>query len=352
MSVLNIQLAEGWEEIPPPGRGPSLMIESEGELSLYRNDFTLEHKFGPVGPVDCPLAYDAQASLVFRYISAPRIGRRDFSQIRAYDVKMGTSELIAELPLNQWVLWLLEWIRGGPSEGGRLFGLVATDDTSSDMVVLKHQLFLMKPFDGIATKRPLCRDAYAPIAFSLQRRRILFVGAEGIYTVGLNGERHAELALTDRAIGRGAAFSPNSSDEVLIGGSGLRLWNYKTGECRKLTQQGQYPCWSKDGRGIWFSESSADLLYYDIESRETTRVLQVARNHDKEYSLARPIRISPDGRYLGVQLSGKRMKGISRNSIMGARERVYEQSQAFFVLDLKTSELWRHEGFVTQFLWI
>lgn len=202
--------------------------------------------------------------------------------------------------------------------------------------------------------RPLCRDAYYPLAFSRQRKELLFSGAEGLYVVSLKGERVASCCEEDRSSGRGGMFDPSGRGRAVLGGDGLYLWDFEAGGgSQRLARQGQYPVWSQDGGGIWYSQSSSDLLYYDLERGVSEPVAAVSRTHHAEVSFARAAKQSPCGRYLALPLTGKRLKGVARGKIdPSVRERVYEYGHDFCLFDLERREIWRRSGFISNFCWI
>jgi hypothetical protein len=353
MSVVDLELASGWKQVAPRSDGPELLLETDGQLSHVRGNFEVLKDFGKVGLVACPLAYDAQRREVYRYVCEYRSGQRDFSQIRIFNLDTGDRRKLIDLPVNQWVLWLFEWINLESAGGGRLFGLLASDVSSEDALVLRHQLCVLNPETDAILRRPLCRDAYYPIAFSLARRRIVFAGAEGVYVVGMKGERHATVQFDDFAAGRGASFAPGGRTEVVIGGGGLRLWNYATNQVSRLTQQGQFPTWSADGEHIWYSESSSDLFVYATQSAEAEWIVRIPNNRNREVSMARPPQLSRCGRYVGVPLSSKRLKGVKRSLLdAGKRERIFEESYLFCVVDQARREVWVRPGRVEQFRWL
>lgn len=355
MDGLNLQIADGWHLVNPKATAPDLLIEESGILKQISSSMKTKAELGSVGPVDCPIAYDPVAHTAYRYVCEARHIRRDFSQIYAYNLEDGTSAPVLSLPLNQWILWMLEWIpAGGAAEGGRLYGLLASDRSNGDSLVLEHHLFSLDPaaHQPQILHRPLCRDAYYPIRYDHSRRLSLFSGVDGLYLVSLKGERLHRLHLKDDVIGRGASFCPKGTSRVLIGGSGLHLWDYTSSEYRLLRHQGQYPVWSPDGTGAWFSESSGDLMYFDFDTSESTTIIKMRKNHDRELSFARSPQLTKSGRFLALPISGKQLKGISTSRFeAGARERIYAHESAFCILDLDEKSIWIRPGYVNNFKW-
>lgn len=353
MAELDFELADGWKEMTPPERAPRLLGEFEGNLVSLSSNLEKQLSFGWVGPVHCPIAYDPRTKTAFRYVCEERSGARDFSEIRAFSLERGTSFPLLQLPLNQWVLWLLEWIEGSTGRGGMLYGLRASDRSTVDELEIQHNLFTFRPGGEQLLNRPICRDAYYPMAMSRQRRELIFQGAEGIYLVGLSGERRAALTSTDRPAGRGAAFDPSGSSRVAIGGDGLYFWNVDTGECRQIRRQGQYPVWDECRDRIYFSESSSDVYYLDLDSDEVSCLVRVKNNHRREISFASPVKMTNDGRFLAVSLTGSRLRGMRRSELSnGERERIYEQVQELCVFDIENREFWRSSGFFSNLCWI
>ncbi|MGJ8641400.1 MAG: TolB family protein [Opitutaceae bacterium] len=351
MSGMNIEFAEGWESVAPRADAPSLVVEADGRLVLQNSDFSSVRDFGAVGPVDCPLAYDAATRTAFRYVSPSAWARSDYSELRAFNLMTGESRSLLRLPLNQWVLWLLEWLDSPQADSGQLFGLVATDRPADDRVVIEHRLFALKGGELQPRMRPICRDAYRPLAFSRQRRELVFAGAEGIYLVNLRGVRVATFPSSD-STGQGAAFDPSGSGRVVIGGDGLFLWDVDSHQSTRLTRLGRHPVWSPHQNGIWYRESSSDLCFYDFDTEQSTKVLEVANNRNPELWYARPVEMTKCGRYLAVAVTGKNLKGISRKAnAKGSRERVFVHDHELYILDLEKRVYWSREGFANHLCW-
>ncbi len=351
MSGLNIEFAAGWSEVSPRGDAPKLLVEEGGRLVCQHSDFTLMHDFGAVGPVDCPIAYDAQTQTAYRYVSAPSLSRNDFSQLRSFNLARCTTDVLLDLPLNQWGLWLLEWIGSSSDRGGQLFGLLATDRPADDRVVIDHQLFVLKPTESRARLRPICSDAYRPLAFSRSLRELIFAGADGVYLVDLKGVRRLTFPEKE-ATGQGATFDPSGESRAVLGGDGLFLWDLKVNQCERLSRLGRYPVWATNRNGFWYSESSSDAHYYDLSTRESTRLFAVANNRSPEFWHARPVRQTSCGRYMAVSVTAKRLQGVSRNAnATGDRERVFVHKHELLICDLEKREYWRREGFANHVTW-
>ena len=352
MRECKLEFADNWEECAPTNDAPSLIIEEAGELLDLKSDLEQKHNFGPVGPVDCPIAYDPVRRMAFRYICPSGIRKENFSQLRAFSLDRGESFSLIELPLNQWILWLLEWVASADHKSGQLFGLHASDRSVDDRIVIDHRLFIYNLGESQLRMRPICRDAYKPLAFSRQRGELVFAGAEGVYLLGLEGERKLILPLDFSAGGQGAAFHPSGYAEIVVGGDGLYLWNLDTNQCQQLTPKGRHPTWSVDGKGIWYRESSADLHYYNLASDKSHRVIGMSKQRHPDFWYARPVCQSRDGRYLATSLTEKVLRGVSqKNTSTGASERVYSFNHQLIVLDLKKKAYWCRKGFADQLCW-
>lgn len=258
-----------------------------------------------------------------------------------------------ELPLNQWVLWLLEWIAGAEGQHGQLMGLVASDHTNERGVTIEHRLFAHIPGESGLRRRPLCRDAYRPLAFSRKRRELVFSGAEGTYLLGLGGERRSTLLQHQCSIAHGACFDPSGGPRVALAAGGIHLWNLEKDQCERLTDRGRHPVWSSDGKRLFLRESSSDLHCLDLETAELKRVVAVAKQPERELWFARPIRFSASGRYAVLPLTARRLRGVQKNaSSSGQSERVYRYAHAAVVMDFEYRELWQSPGFATELQWL
>ncbi|MGJ8653383.1 MAG: hypothetical protein ACSHX8_08930 [Opitutaceae bacterium] len=349
---MNIEFAEGWQSVAPRADAPDLIAEADGRLVYLRSDFSSVQDLGAVGPVDCPIAYDPVSRTAYRYVCATTLSRGDYSELRAYDLATGQSRSLLQLPLNQWVLWMLEWLGGEePGAAGQLFGLLATDRPADDQVVIEHRLFALKTDESQPRMRPICRDAYRPLAFSRQRKELVFAGAEGIYLVNSRGVRSATFPDAN-ASGQGATFDPSGAGRAVIGGDGLFLWDLDTNSSERLNRLGRYPVWAAGQEGFWYRESSSDLYYYDLVKRESSKVLEVLDNRNPEFWHARPVTQSCCGRYLAVSLTAKQLKGVSRKAnAKGSRERVFVHNHVLCILDLERREYWQHEGLFNHVTW-
>lgn len=356
MASIQLDCAAGWTEVDPNPDGPKLLVEHAGRLRYMGSDGRWLHDFGPVGPVDCPLAYDASTRTAYRYVCGSKLSLPDFSQLRAYSIDSASSRAVCQLPLNQWVLWMLEWL--GEEDGkGQLFGLLSSDLPVEGQVCIQHRLFALDPSTMKAAQprvRSLCSDAYKPLAFSVRRKELVFSGASGTYLVGLKGERLTTLEPDLVSPADGAAFHPGGDSQVVLGGEGLHLWDLRTGESRHLNKLGRHPVWARDGKGFWFAGSSGALLFYDLESETVEPVLAIRQNRCPDFWKSRPVRVSLCGNYLAAMLSAKRLKGITRKTGgIEKSEKVYQAQDCFCILHLPSQTFWRIEGaFFSAFQWL
>lgn len=352
-TTVKIEIAENWGLDQPDAAALPLLAEAGGRLRLLAPDLAERHDYGAVGPVDCPIAYDPKRRLGFRYVCAEGGRRGDFSQLRAFAVDRGQSYPVQELPFNRWVLWFLQWIGSTGGRPGQLLGLVAVDQPHADQVIIEHHLFTHQAGEDRLRLNRLSRDAYKPLAFSRRRREIVFAGAEGIYLLGLRGERKLTLPAESCVGGQGAAFCPNGSPRVVVGGDGLHLWDLERNSCHRLTRNGRHPVWAPDGKSIWYRESSADLHRYDLELDASVRVAGCPKQRNPEFWHARPVCLSSDGRFLATSLTEKVLRGVSqRGSATAERERVFTHNHSLLVIDFARQVYWTRPGFANHLCWV
>lgn len=345
MASLQVRIQSIFSEVAPRPDGPELLVELDGRLKRLRSDGHELRDFGRVGPVECPFAYDPATETAYRYVCASGVFVKDYSQLRAFSMRTGQTTVIWEMPLNQWALWFLQWIPSSSGPGGRLLGLLAADQPRDGQVSIEHRLFAMDPDQPAPKFRPLCRDAYKPLAFSLRRRELAFSGAEGSYIVGLKGERLAALGTDQVATAHGGCFDPAGGPRIALGGGGIHLWNFEKGGCTQLTQQGRHPVWSPEGRSLWYAASSGALMRYDLETGQKEKIIAIQADRFPDFWKSRPVALSRCGRYLAAMLSAKRLRGVTRRTGgIEAKERVFTEDNCFCLLDLQRSEFWRIEG--------
>ncbi|HKK18296.1 MAG TPA: hypothetical protein VJ952_06395, partial [Opitutales bacterium] len=231
---------------------------------------------------------------------------------------------------------------------------MAIDRPVGGQVAIEHRLFAIDPKDPAPKYRPLCRDAYKPLAFSRQGRKIAFSGAEGTYLVSLKGERLASLDSDRLATAHGACFDPSGRARIALGGSGIHLWDFEKGVCTRLTRKGRHPLWSPDGRCIWYAGSSGALMRYDFETGRDEQVLAIEPDRFPDFWKSRPVVFSRCGRFLAAMLSTKRLKGVTRRTGgIAPKERIFIENNCLCLIDLERSEFWRVEGrYFPAFRWL
>lgn len=348
------QIQSNFTEVKPQPDAPELLVEHGGRLKRLRSDGVELHDFGRVGPVECPLAYDPATGTAYRYVCASGVFVKDYSQLRAFSMQTGRSSVLWEMPLNQWVLWFLQWIPSSRGSGGQLFGLMAADQPVDSQLSIEHRLFAMDPGRPVPKFRPLCRDAYKPLTFSHRRRELAFSGADGTYIIGLHGERLATLGTDQVATAHGGCFDPAGAPRIALGGGGIHLWDYEKASSTQLTPQGRHPVWSPHGRSIWYAGSSGMLMRYDFESGRAEPIAAIQPDRFPDFWKSRPPVLSRCGRYLAAMLSAKRLKGVTRRAGgIEAEERVFIEDNCFCLLDLQRSEFWRIEDdYFPAFRWL
>jgi len=347
---MRLDVPDGWREAEGGAALPPLLVEHGDALELLGSDLARRQRWAPLGWVDCPVALDAGRGIAYRYVCEGRARARDFSELRAFDLANGATETIGRLRPNQWVLWLLQWMPSGPGKRGRLFGLVASDETDAAGLAIEHRLFALDLDGGGFRFQPLARDAFAPMAFSEKRREIVFEGAEGVHIVNLRGECRRSWSGRESPRTRGAAWAPDGSARVALGGGGIDLWDLDGGRVERLTRLGQHPVWDGARDRIWYFESGARLAYYDLASGRSAVFAEAAGDRHPETQNIRPARLGRNGRFLASVFSTRRMRGVTGSA--GAREYVYEYDHALVAFDLKTRRFWRRDGFRPPLRWL
>lgn len=323
-------LGKGWQQVGPRAIGKKLLWESGGKLHLSDTDFSQPHVLGAVGRIDCPVAVDPVRRMAFRY-TCPDQNGKDYSEIVAYHLDLGTRARIFALGLNQWMVWLLRHL---PKEDV-LIGLVATDMPGEGVRIL-HQLGLFDLKKSRSLLMPLPRDAFCPVDIHSGKREVLFHGAEGWQIIDYSGKRLAHLRSRNIPLGRGGALHP-SRPLVAIGGGGIALWNRERNAIQQIHKQGQEPAWSPDGNHLYFSESSSDLFCHTLANGRTERILSIAGNKQAEITRARAPSMTDDGCHLALSLTRKikRTGGDSK----GLR---FTYQHSLVIADLESRTLWQH----------
>jgi hypothetical protein len=337
---LKLQLAEGFREVAPRPCGHRLLWEEGGNFRYTETDFLEPRNFGHLGPVDCPLAVDAARGLAWAYCCQYRLGVRDYSEIREFNLATGRSRRALRLGVRQWALWLLAHWPGSDS----LLALVATD-TRVDAINIRHHLAVIDTKKAQLHLIALPHDAFAPLAYCPRRRWIIFHGVEGTHLVSFAGRNLLTLP-SGGPLGRGGDIHPHKPF-ALIGGDGIWLWNLESGAVSRLRERGQYPRWAPDGTSCWFSESSSDLFQMNCETGAEERLLRVAGHALTEVNYARPIAADAAGRYLALPLT----RLLKMDPLAVANAPTLARLHRLCVVDLTAREVWLAEGYARHLAW-
>jgi hypothetical protein len=341
--ALKLQLAEGFREVVARPCGRRLVWEEDGLLRVSDADFSQPAALANIGAVDCPIAVDAPGGRAWAYCCQFRLGGRDFSEIREFDLASGRHRRLVRLGLHQWALWLLShWV-----EEGVLLALIATD-TRAAAIHIRHHLGLIDLRNGTMHLVALPRDAFVPLACCPRRRWLVFHGAEGMHLVAFGGRHLHTFAPrpTDGPRGRGASIHPQRP-VALLGGDGLWLWNLEDNSARRLRDRGQFPVWMPDGRHCWFSESSSDLFELDVETGAERRLLRIAANPYPEINYARPVAVAADGARLALSLT----RLLKIDPAAAANSPTLARLHRFCIVDLTAREAWLAPGYARNLAW-
>ncbi len=146
---LKLQLAEGFREVAPRACGRRVLWEDSGHLRLAETTFAVPREFGFLGGVDCPITVDAARGLAWGYCCQMRLGVRDFSEIREFDLATGANRRLVRLGLHQWAIWLLaHW-----PEKNALLAMVATNTRISAINIRHHLAIIDLRQGGVASHR-------------------------------------------------------------------------------------------------------------------------------------------------------------------------------------------------------
>ncbi len=336
---IRIQLAPGYRETSPEAiPGKWLLWERDGKLWQAGTGLDSPKGLGVAGGTDCPIAVDSKAGAAYAYVCGTQPGSRDFSEIRRFDLTSGQISRVARLGLNQWVLWLLASLE----DHAALITLLASDARLTALEIRHHLAF----FDTLGARKPralpLGRDAFCPQALCPRRGEVIFHGAEGWQRVRFAGQTLGRQPQVGEGLGRGASFHP-TRPLVALGAGGLFLWDLESGALRQVRDRGHYPVWDGDGRGLWFRESSSDLVHLDLDSGVETRLLRIVGNPYPELHYARQVVPSADGRFLALGLTRKVRLNEATDRKPGAPgqpEPVWTHAHHFCVVDLARKLVW------------
>lgn len=351
-----MESSAGWKEIRPrslPDR--RLFFEENQRLLSIATDFTSQRDFGFVGQSPCPLATDPESGLLYRHTSEHRLFKKDFSRIQSFNPITGRRETLMEIPVTRWACWMLDRIPGHHA----LLGHFGVDRSFSTEVVIDYQLGLIDIPSNTLRFAQLPPDAVFPLTISFRQGLIAFRGWDGISLTNLRGRLMYRLNSLEDAMGRGATIHP-SEPWIVIGGGGLHLWNWKTGNLRQLCNFGQHPQWCREGKGIWFSRSSSDLWWLPSLDADPICILKAQKDRLEEISPERHFVLSPDGNYIALQATWKKIIGVSSKGLGGrsaeqgdTRQNLKTiQQKSLNILDLNSKAFWSAPVGGSNLAWI
>lgn len=343
---LPLRTGSGWKEVQP--RTSPWKIAWEGNGLLYTADtaFAKILPAGPAGSVEAPLAYDGDSDRLFRYYCPALISRDRANGLIAIDPNTGTREMSFSLHPLRMMPWLLKKIPNRPL----LLALVVTDATQPDRpgIVLQHQLGLFHLTEKKSLFRNLPAGCQHPVTSSPESDRLLFHGPDGFQLVNLKG--HRQLLLSDPEWGdgrRGAAFHP-SRKTLAIGGPHLTLYEPGTQRRERLVKGGSFPAWDPEGKRLFYATSSSDLFLYDCETGNHEPIVSIPANRHPELKKARPVELSPDGRFFALPLT--RRAPFHAESVADDQP-LWSEHQSLVIGDLEKKEIWQHPGLVNHCSW-
>jgi len=304
-------------------------------------DFVDPRDLGPAPPVECPVAVDASRGVGYYYHCADWNARRDVSEIRGAKLAEGTSESVFRLGLNKWALWLCRYL----PRTNAVAALIATEmpRRADGGIVIQHQLGMFDVATGQSLLTPLPRDCFFPLAIDPDGEQVLFHGAEGFQIIEFSGKRRWKLGGRGLPSGRGGAFHPIEPGCLALGGGGLVLVR-ASGEFELIHQRGLNPVWSPCGSDLYYAESSSDLWRWDPGTKTRQRLLEVAGNPHTEVNRARPLALTPDGRYGALMLTRRIRRASLDQAAHPETKKVWAEWRAICILDFEANEVWRTAG--------
>ncbi len=335
---LPLLVAKGWRVVPPKRTGWRVFWIAGQRLFSAETDFKSVRDHGPVGPVESPLAIDAERRRVYRYTCADPLDRDQFNEISAYRVDSPRKEAVVTLNPNRWIPWMLTFL---PKEN-TLAGLVSLNlpPVHGEGVRIEHRLGF---FDLVHGKTYLARlppDCFVPLAISPNQRKVLFHGGSGLKCVHFTGKRAWSLAAQHLDKPRGACFHPRE-DVLAIGGAPLMTFEPGMGRTRRIAREGIHPVWHPDGRRLFYASCSGDLIVGDSDNGEPQTLLAIANNRFPELNRARPPTFSDDGSLAAIPLTRRAPK--EKDPSAG-----WSEHQSLCLIDLEAKEIWQHPGTVSE----
>lgn len=355
METISLNLADGWNEIPPRDIGIPFVRDDQHHLLLCDTTGNTLKELGNPGAMDTPIVVDSHRQFAYRYACQMRTFRGDFSEIRAFDLSTGKSRTQCRLRVSEWVPWMLAPLPGK----NMLVGLLASDYANNPPNI-RHQFGFFDLKQGKCSRVTLAPDSFYPLALSTTRHEALFQGAAGIQRVHFKGQRLNWTPLDGRSTGKGATYHPNKP-QILVGGSGLRLWDFQKNTHQRLTEFGMHPVWARHGTGAFYCESSADLYYYDRHTDVAYPLLQAAQSRHVDSGYARPLTLSKSGQYgivplaLKQRLSGPelaQLRARTGGQKTPQRDQLFRYTHTLCVMDFNARELWQVPGKAKHITWV
>lgn len=344
---LPLRTGTNWKEVPARASGWRIAWESARNLLIAGTDFQQLTPAGSIGSVDSPLAYDPDGDRIYRYYCPSLTSRDRANAIIAIDPGTGRRETTFTLHPLRTVPWMLAKVPHHPL----LVGLVVTDTSRPERpgIVLQHQLGMFHLREKKSLYRNLPAGCQHPVAASPATDRLLFHGPDGYQLLNLKG--HRQLLLSDAAWGNGrggAALHPTRR-EFAIGGAELACYDPAQRVRTPLGFAGSFPVWHPDQSQLFYSTSSSDLFCYDTETGLREEILSIPANRHPELKRARPVEISPDGRYFALPIT--RRAPYHADSVRPDQP-LWSEHQTLVIGDLERREIWQFPGSVDQCLWV
>lgn len=355
--MMQLNLGENWRLASPRTLDARIAWRTDGCLSIGDTTGNVLHRTAFPGLAECPMSADREGRFLYGYSCNTRLGRQDYSLVLRVDTRTGKSSVFAELGLNQWMNWML---RTWP-EKPLLTGLLVTD-VPADIVHIRHQLAIWNTLTGRRKLVPLPADSLSPLAFTPQRKKLLFAGMSGIHIVGMDGRRSVTLPYgVNMPGGRGGAFHPEKP-LAAIGGHGLWIHDETDARTELVAPAGSYPVWDAGNNGVWFHANGGELRHYDHDRGTHHLVAATTPNDYADISHARSPQVSRCGRHVATILTRASLpSALPRNTGTGndeaGRRAVIQPAdlqhdKALLILDTKKRELWTLPIAANQFCWI
>lgn len=334
---------DGWRSVSPRATGYWLVWREGSSLRGSATDFRQTQTLGRVGPVDCPIAVDRKRNCCYRYACADIELDRDYSEVRGFTPGNAVVERLFSLDTGKWMLWLCDYL----PKRDVIVGLVSSSRPIKG-VHIQHQLGFFDMADRRSLLVPLPADAFVPQALSHRSEQVLFHGANGYQLLDFKGRRVAHLSGRGITDGRGGDFHP-SLDVIALGGRKVLLWNLSEGRFQTIHECGLSPRWSRDGKRLYFRQSSSDLYWWDLESGQSQCCFSVAGVKFPEIYYATQPMLSPCGRYMALNLSRRVRRSLASS---GAAEVHFNDRHSLAIADLEEKVVWQHPVETRNVAWL